>query len=331
MMSRLIHSDGDNPSKYSPLPVGEVELIRPLFDEVFGQNVSPELLHWKYGEGRGTSWAGWDHEGNLFIHCGLSYRSCLVGGRPQRVVQLVDLMASPRMHGGLSRKQSPFYRLIAPLLVTLDTADNPGAWAFGFPSDRAMRLGEYLGVFRTIDRVHELMFTPESRRSTGYSLVRLLDLSGHNGKVLQRLWQKMASDLTEGVVGIRDPAYLQQRYLNHPEKQYEIYLVRSHWLRKPLGGIVILRDGESVELMDIIGSLHHIPRIVQAAREWLYEINGRKLKLWLASTHVDLLSDQAETTEPLEFRIMANPFTPAEELQRFDQCWWLTSGDTDYR
>jgi len=317
--------------RFGPLSPRDINVIRPLFKEVFGHEVSPAMLSWKYGEGRGTCWIGRDQEGELLIHCGIFHRRVLVGGRSQRIAQLVDLMASPQMHGGLSRKKSPFYLLIAPLLATIVTADNPGAWAFGFPSNRAMRLGEHLGVFRTIDRMHELTFAPLPLRYPRYNFVKLLDFSGNNGQILRRLWGEMANDLRGGVVGVRDPEYLHQRYLNHPEKQYEIYLVQSSWLRYPLGAFIIHRDGENIELMDIIAPLRQVPRMVLAARGWMYNNNGQQLRLWLASTHVDLLADQAISSAPLEFRIMANPSTPHEELQRFDQCWWLTSGDTDYR
>ncbi|MBN2645383.1 MAG: hypothetical protein JXR59_07920 [Desulfuromonadaceae bacterium] len=331
MMSRYRYSEEGDPALFGPLPEGEVDLIRPLFHEVFGHEVSADLLHWKYGGGRGVSWVGRDQAGELLIHCGLFHRRALVGGRAQRVAQLVDLMASPRMHGGLSRKQSPFYLLIAPLLDTIATADNPGAWAFGFPSDRAMRLGEHLGVFTTIDRVYELSFCPPSGTDVRYRLVRLSHLSGRDGQKVQHVWQQMAADLGGGVVGVRDVEYLHQRYLKHPEKKYQLYLVLSPRLRRPLGAFVVHPEGNDAELMDIISPLRHVPKIVQAARQWLKATNGHQLKLWLASSHIDLLADQAVSITPLEFRIMANPFTPAEELQRFDQRWWLTSGDTDYR
>jgi hypothetical protein len=141
----------------------------------------------------------------------------------------------------------------------------------------------------------------------------------------------MAADLRGYIIGIRDSEYLHQRYLKHPEKQYELYLVQTPWLRHQIGGFVVHREGLTVELMEIIAPLKHVPHIVQAAREWLSGIKGQQLKLWLASSHSNLLADQTLSITPLEFRIMANPYTPAQELQRLDQRWWLTSGDTDYR
>jgi len=331
MMRHTQRSDVGGPMQFGPLPPGSEEIIRPLFKEVFGDEISSAMLSWKYGAGRGESWVGLDHEEQVQIHCGLFFRQTFVGGRQQKVAQLVDLMASPRTHGGISRKRSPFYLLIRSLLETVATVDNLGAWAFGFPSARAMRLGEHLGVFRMIDQMYELTFAPQPPGYRGYRCNRLAELSGDNGRTLQRLWEQMAADLQAGIVGIRDPEYLRWRYLQHPEKQYELYLVQSPWVRRPIGGLVMHREGKVVELMEIIAPLRHISRIVQTAREWLYNNTGQQLKLWLASNHIGLLADQAASVEPLEFRIMANPMTPIEELQRFDRRWWLTSGDTDYR
>lgn len=326
------HENVTGDTRFCPLAAGNEELIRPLFKEVFGHEISSALLQWKYGGGRGLSWVGWGQDGHPLVHCGLSFRTALVGGRLQRIAQLVDLMASPRAHGGISRRQSPFYKLVVPLLASLATAENPGAWAFGFPSDRAMRLGERLGVFKAIDQMYELTFPPKPVRYLGgYHFIRVFEVSGENGWKLQRLWEQMAADFDEGIVGLRDTAYLRKRYLEHPEKQYELYLVQSPWLRRQLGGFIVWRNGASVELMDVITPLRAVPRIVEAAREWLYRNTCSELKLWLASSHVDLLTGQAASVTPLEFRIMANPFTPLEELHHLDHRWWLTSGDTDYR
>ena len=69
-------------------------------------------------------------------------------------------MALPGRYGGLSRKSSPFAALIQQVLADLPGDGNPGGLAFGFPSDRAMRLGEHLGLFSSIDRIRQLAFVP---------------------------------------------------------------------------------------------------------------------------------------------------------------------------
>lgn len=301
-----------------------------LFEEAFRHTISPAMLHWKYAEGRGQSWGAWDPDGRLLVHCGVFFRRALAAGRPVRAAQLGDLMASARKPSGLARQQSPFAGVIRELLAAQPCPENPDAICFGFPSDRAMRLGERIGVFTPIDRVFNLSFTPAAPEWHADTCAPL-KLDAQNSKILDRLWSVMAADLSKQLVGVRDTAYLRWRYLEHPEHHYQLLLVRSHWLKRPLGALVIRGEGGERELMDIIAPLNNIPRLLKASREWLGRTGGQRLNLWLSSTYATRFAVLADSCEVLEFRIMANPLGPAAILERFHEAWWLTSGDTDYR
>ena len=138
-----------------PLRLDDADLARtiPLFKAVFGHEVPKALLEWKYSKGMGESWGGsGDCNGELLLHCGLIYRQVVFEGELHRAAQLVDLMAH-RKSSGLSRAQSPFFVLIKLILSRLQAPENPYCLAFGFPSERAMRLGEHLGVFRSIELI----------------------------------------------------------------------------------------------------------------------------------------------------------------------------------
>lgn len=312
-------------------PPGEEARIRPLFRKVFKVDISPEMVRWKYGAGRGRSWGAWDADGGLLVHCGVFYRRALAGGHARRIAQLGDLMASPHKPGGLARENAPFPRLIRRLLSELPDAHNPDALAFGFPSERAMRLGERLGVFAQIDQVHALTFDPLPPCASGDRVDTLHEISPQAARRLDRLWTAMAADLQGGLIGVRDAAYLRWRYFEHPENRYTCLVVRSRWLRRTLGVLFIKGSDTEREIMDIIAPLHQIPRLLTAARRWLGATAGTRLTLWLASTHAERFAPLAQSCAPLEFRIMANPLGPAWVLERFDRRWWLTSGDTDYR
>lgn len=312
-------------------PPGEEDRIRPLFQQVFKVDISPQMVRWKYAEGRGRSWGAWDTDGKLVVHCGVFYRQTLVGGSPRRIAQLGDLMASPQKPGGLTRSHSPFARLVRQLLAELPDATNPDALAFGFPSERAMRLGERLGVFTQIDQVYALTFAPLPGAWNGDRVDVLPRLGATATHLVDRLWSEMASDLQDGLVGVRDAAYLNWRYFSHPAHGYTCLLVRSPWLRRPIGVLVVRGDGPERELMDLVAPLAAIPRLLQATRRWLGQTGGQTLQLWLASTYAKRFAPLAQSCKPLEFRIMANPLGPAWVLEKFHQRWWLTSGDTDYR
>lgn len=304
--------------------------VQALFQEVFKLPISPTMLHWKYAEGRGQSWGAWQADGPLLVHCGVFFRNILAAGKPARAAQLGDLMASARKPSGLARQQSPFAGVIHTLLAAQACAENPDAICFGFPSERAMRLGERLGVFTQIDRIFKLGFTP---RTAGWRADRCIisTLDTTDTETINRLWLAMAADLQNELVGIRDAAYLRWRYLEHPTNRYQLFIVRRRWLGRPLGAFVVRGDGEERELLDLIGPLQHMPRLLEACRDWLGRTSGKRLDLWLSSRFAQRFGALADNCEQLEFRIMANPLGPAHILERFNEAWWLTGGDTDYR
>ncbi|WP_374486111.1 hypothetical protein [Zoogloea sp.] len=313
-----------------PAAATDAPQVRALFEEVFKHAISPAMLHWKYAEGRGQSWGAWEPDGTLLVHCGVFFRRALAAGQPVRAAQLGDLMASARKPSGLARQQSPFACMIRELLAAQPCPENPDAICFGFPSDRAMRLGERIGVFASIDRVFNLAFTPRQPEGHADSCTPVT-LNARTCRTIDRLWSAMAADLPQQLVGVRDAAYLQWRYVEHPEHRYQLLLVRSRWLKRPLGVLVVRGEGEERELMDIVAPLRNIPRLLKASREWLARSGGQRLNLWLSSSFATRFAPLADSCEALEFRIMANPLGPAHILERFHEAWWLTSGDTDYR
>lgn len=312
------------------IPIDECSLIRPLFRQVFSTDISEPMLAWKYGEGAGRSYGAFASDGRLLAHCGVFFRFVLADGQQRRIAQLGDLMALPGRYGGLSRGSSPFALLIQQVLADLPDRANPDGLAFGFPSDRAMRLGEHLGLFTAIDQMYELTFTPLPRQwHTGRCVA--IDPSGSTfTATADRLWQQMAADLGSDLVGVRDAAYLRHRYFRHPGISYSCQLITSRWLGRPLGLLILRHDGEQCELLDMVAPRSAMSCLVQAARRQMAAWGAATMKMWLTERHAELLRSQAETVNRLEFRIMANPFSSADHPERFAGRWWLTSGDTDY-
>lgn len=312
------------------LTVDDLPAFQALFLAVFGERISAERWARKYAAGQGEGHGIW-LAGQLIAHCGIFYRSTLVGGEVRRIGQLGDLMASPDKAGGLSRRGSPFFQLIQHVLARLRGPDNPDGLAFGFPSERAMRLGERLGLFTTIDLLYELIFPP---RAAGFFSDRrqlLLPTDPSFDRIAGPLWQAMAKDLRQAMVGVRDAAYLRTRYFEHPNHQYRLCCIRRPLTGTPVGLIVLRQLGDDWELSDLVAPLANVPRLLRAAQAEVAGLGGRRLQLWLTESYARRFADLAASCNRLEFRIMANPFSSAELLQRFDRRWWLSSGDTDYR
>lgn len=312
--------------------LGEDELpwLQPLFDSVFNHPVSLDLLRWKYASGHGESWAaGLANVERPLLHCGLLFRDILFHGEARQAAQLVDLMAEPKQTG-LSRAQSPFTLLMRHLLAQLPGPRNPEALAFGFPSERAMRLGEHNGVYCAVDHWLALHFTP-CQQLVGPRLRAWRATDAGELALADGLWQRMREDFTDAVLGVRDAAYLHWRYLAHPERQYQIFVVESRWRRCPVGLAVLAPGSGAREIVDVIGAWDDLPEILLALQRGVAEHGASTLNLLLTAGFAASLAPFANTCQTTEFRIMANPDSPEVALAKLRGRWWLTGGDTDYR
>lgn len=331
--------------------------VEALFAEVFGHALPRPLTAWKYAPGRGLSIGmsagratndsavdrasgpdrelglegseGSDSGSPLLAHCGLVFREVLAFGRPIQAAQLVDLMVAPSARGRLLRQASPFAQVVGHALAQLGTERNPrnpDRVAFGFPSQRAMRLAEHLGLVREIDQVHELSWSPLPG-----PLPQALD--GDDADLLpvvDALWHHMRLSLADALVGVRDASHLVQRFVRHPTLRYGLHLVRSD-AGAPQGVLVVRREGDRLELTDWIAPLALVPRVLQAARALAAAESAAVLVSWMTSGFVDRLAADALAQRPTEFRIICRADLPDALRQRQQQRWWLTAGDTDYR
>ena len=312
------------------LDSSELDRLQPLFERVFKHPISLELLQWKYAKGRGESWTAWQARNTTpFLHCGLFFRNVLLCGEPIRAAQLVDLMAGPK-HTGLSREQSPFTVLMRQMLDCLPSPDNRDGVAFGFPSDRAMRLGEHSGISYAVDRWLELEFHRTKVKSGSRIRPWRPDLTSDLA-LANRLWREMAHDFVDFSLGVHDSEHLIHRYIERPEKKYSLCVIESRWLRLPIGIAVVGSGQTHQEILDIIGRWEDMPEIILALQRWQLEKQGPSLKLMLTSHFAQQLEPYANQCSETQFRIMANPRTPEVTLSKLRNRWWLTGGDTDYR
>lgn len=310
------------------LPATELALIQPLFAAVFDAPISSAMLEWKYGGGRGACWTGWQDD-VLLVHCGVCRRDVLLQGEPLVASQLVDLMAAPKA-AGLSRRNAPFTMLMQHILAQLPCPANPEGVAFGFPSARAMRLGELAGVYCAVDHWMALEFGARRVR-LGPQVNEILVWGSHETCAVNALWRRMQLDLAAHAVGVRDMDYLRHRYLQRPDRRYQMLLVESRWRRLPLGLVVVGPGTADAELLDVIGAWADLPDVLLAVRCWLHTQGRSRLTLSLTSHFAAELAELADGCSPTQFRIMANPLSPEGTLRRLQQHWWLTGGDTDYR
>ncbi len=309
------------------LPETRLTGIQPMFSSVFGHEISAALLDWKYAHGRGQSWvARLSGDPAPLVHCGVCFRDILLEGEALRAGQLVDLMAVPKGFG-LSRRASPFALLLKHVLEQLPMEVGHAGIAFGVPSGRSMRLAEHCGVATEVDRWLELCLLPARIPRAP----RLRNWRAGDASLVAAAWSRMASTLNGAVVGVRDMSYLEHRYHKHPEHSYQMMVVVSPWLRRPIGLVVMRRHAQRVELLDILAAWEDMPDILRAVQNWLALSCCDAAVLSLTESFARQLAPYANSVKATEFRIMGNPFCSADILNRLNNHWWLTGGDTDYR
>lgn len=300
-----------------------------LFHTVFGQVMTPELWHWKYGAGRGCSVAAWRGD-QLTAHYGGNLRRVLAFGQPLRALQVCDAMVEPRERGVMTKTGAMFQVTAAFLELYQGLAGIP--LAFGFPNRRAMRLGERLGFYTEVGALVELRWPPLSRRPRLATRLAYLDPnSPADREGVERLWFAMARDLVGGIVGVRDWEYLRYRYLDHPQRHYELLWVTSRFSGRPVGLLVLRREDDAVALTDLVAPLRHLPALLVQARRLTGLWGKASLYGWITRQHArhfstpDLLSRDIDVSIPTNTWV-PQPFPP----DRLRDRWWLMCGDTDF-
>ncbi|WP_306604997.1 hypothetical protein [Azonexus sp.] len=306
----------------------ELGVVQPLFEQVFKHPISLDLLRWKYANRRGESWMV-RQDDQYLLHCGTLFRKVLVGDEHFRVIQIADLMAPPKQ-SGLTRQEAPFPILLKHILGRLPGPENPHAIAFGFPSGRAMRLAEHVGVATAVDHWMELDF-PALRHPLAARTSELATLGAGETPRLDALWQAMHASLGDAPLVCRDMAYLHDRYIAYPEKSYKLLLLESRWRKKALGFAAISCATGKPELLDIVARWDDFPEVIRAIQHWAWTQRIGGFGFWLTQGFARQLAPFAAHCHATQFRIMGNPFSPAPFLSATQGRWWLTGGDTDYR
>lgn len=302
----------------------DFDQIATLFQEVFGHPLSRDLWRWKYANGHGNAVVAARH-GALIAHYGGMYRDVMLCGTRDWVFQICDVMVHPKERGVMTR-QGPF------LLTAATSAEMYGPLGFGFPNARAMQVAEKMGLYSEVGQMSEVRWEPASPRfrlrTRLQAIVRGSDASQ---KVVETVWAAMAQDLREGVVGVRDWAFLEHRYFCHPHNQYDILAVTSRLTGKPLGVMVLRRLEASCELVDVITPLAHLPLLIDQARRLTGIWSLPYLYCWITKNHLQRFLAAGGNEVALNVTIPTSCWTDDARAQVFQDRWWLMSGDTDFR
>jgi len=314
------------------LPHRSPEMLA-LFSEVFGHEMSAAHWQWKYGDGRGMGIGVWrSADGKMVAHYGGTSRNIWYFGQPARAFQACDLMVSASERGSFTRK-GPAFLATATFLEHELGYGAPHLLGCGFPTERAYRLPERLGLYvGSVGTIKELVWPAEKSKISLFWTLREISLETQKEQDLaDACWKRMAADLANRIVGVRDAAYLKQRYLGHPDKTYRIFAVHHRFGFEPAGLFVVrVESAERCELLDTIGMIANIPLLVRNAQQAAKDAGCHELFLWAVD---NIVSDfgPCPTIKDLPVIVPGNNWTSAPPNESVAGKWWLTSGDTDFR
>jgi len=328
-----------SPSIAVPLEIKEVwqcrwvnprdqDKLLALFALAFGHSMPVSLWLWKYaGQCKPAVLA--HVSGRVIAHYGGMPRSLWLHKKKLDAVQICDVMVDPSMRGILTRR-GPFMRIAETFLGEQTGKNKAYRLAFGFPSDRALLLGEKLGLYARVDTLLEAVWpiSPELRLPFRFK-IRPLRQEDH--AMVDALWKKMSQALTDYVVPQKDADFFRHRYMEHPVNEYNLYLVSWRWFDQAVG-IVVLRDhgpDQGVELLDLLGLPKAFGILLKAA-QYSAGIAGRqRLFGWLTPNILEALP------EPVARNVVTNICIATPDLtemaSQLHARWWLMSGDTDFR
>ena len=303
-----------------------------LFNEVFAPNtMTPELWDWKYAEGRGIGVGAWSHD-RLVGHYGGVFRDILVFGKLKRGVQVTDAMVHPSERARFSKRGA--YFLTGSTFLARHVGDRGTAWiGFGFPHDRVYRLMKLLGLGTSVGEIVELYWRPGSPQLSARALPDYLPATefAQQRRAIDRLGERMANDLRQAVLGVRDAEYFRHRFAMHPTLVYHVVILRSRFFRIPVAMAVVREEPECLKIIDVFGELSWANELVAAVRRAAFEMGGRAVSMWI-SRHLAGEFDSASNAELRELGVCVphNTWSAGCPPEFVANKWFLMAGDTDF-
>lgn len=301
--------------------------IFALFRRAFGHDMSPALWRWKY-EGADPIGAVVRRDGIPVAFYGGSRRTVLFDGVPTSAVQICDVMVDPAWRGLMTR-HGPFHAAATRYLGQLVGTGRPHPLAFGFPSERAFRLGQRLGLYAAAGAIACIDWAPLAERPDRFLTVA--PFTPAQAGTVDRLWRSMARALRHRIVGLRDFARIRRRYLEHPTLDYRLSLVRRRFTGLPYGLVVTKEEGDDLVFVDAVARPERMAALVRVVRAEAHATGRPRVRAWVSAPDVPLFAPETGAVSTTEIVVPAAAIEGAIPADRLADRWWLMVGDTDFR
>lgn len=305
-----------------PAHAVNIDDLLDLFFRVFNQRMSREEYQWKYAGGRGDG-VVIEEDAVLIAHCGALHRNFSIRENVKKITQLVDVMVHPDFRGFLTRK-NPFFLSVASCIELF------GQQSFGFPNERHMRLGEKIGFYREVNQILEARWSPRKSDFFHFSnIVKLDSMCESISAEIDTLWKNCKKTYAQYTLGLRDAKWIEYRYFLKPANNYQIYCVRRKLTKKLVGILVVKKEGDKLELVDVICALNIFSEVVDYARGVAKQEGCLFLYTWTTEDRsADIFRNCVDVIDPkvkIPAVVWADPHCD-QELRGF----FLLPGDADF-
>jgi len=306
-----------------------------LFEQVFGFPQNPLVWRWKYRFADTPGTVVLEGE-RLVAFCGGIPREGLVFGQPESMVQMGDVMVAKQVRGILSKK-GPFYLAIKEFFGSKVGPGLRYSITFGFPNERASKVGVIRGIYNIVDKIVEPRWAPLSSASQQPYISSLIDTATDTSwqQQIDVLWQAMKQDINDVAIGCRDSLWIKHRYIDRPNADYLLYFVTSQSEVgdiAPVGLLVLKRhENNGMELLDVVGPRSSAPVLINAARQITATDQAPYLFAWATPSTLAWFASTAPQVNSTEVLIPGSNVNSPEHALRIKDRWWLLGGDSDFR
>lgn len=308
------------------------ESLLRLHVNVFGPGATSAWYEWKYAAGGGLGSGVW-HEGELIAHCGGVPRPLWHRGHRTTGIQIGDVMVAPQWRGILSRR-GPFFQA-SRAFYSAHVGERQGhAIAFGFPSERHLRLAVTLKLLWDGGPVHALTWDLQGKaqRGPGWGWSwDLLDPSHPRFDLwVSAAWQRMRSAAGALTLGERDARYVRWRFCERPERRCNFVALRRPWSRTPAGIAVMDTASADAQWLDWIGDPAEIAAAGRACIAEASRAGARSLSAWTSPLVTQSLRNSGVAHQNVIAWLGIPRDSSLAEQEVAGMPWWLMGGDTDF-
>jgi hypothetical protein len=306
----------------------QAEMLR-LFSAVFGHSADPDWYAWKYDFGRGEAIGLWSDDGHLAAYYAGFPRELRWRGTPVQAIQIGDVMVTPEVRGLLTRK-GPFFQVCSRFFADRVGLGKSYQLAFGFPNDRHMRLGAALDIYHDAGIIQQISWPVRLQKlPIGWCWTPLSKEKNPTWQI-EHAWQSMSKDFTDYVLGVRDADYLNYRFLNRPDRKYQIFCLRRWpWENVVAVAVMYVEQGRA-ELLDVIGARAAFSMVVRATTTEAARAGATALTAWASPAALAVFEESGVEVMGKAANLAVARASALTDSEVKEARWWWMGGDTDF-